>query len=105
MGIKTLMDILFNGPELHSSQEDYPYLKFVHKDPVPMNTNIVGDILKNGGYYSGYSNIWNALGSHGYNVKSLKRERKQRRLSMRQYLGMFPRPVLESVLKIINSSK
>ena len=82
---------------LYSSLQGTSYCKQVRKDPLPVGKGIVKEILTTGGYYTGYSGIWNALGREGYDVRALKRSRSARKLSMEQFMGMFPRPVLESV--------
>jgi len=96
---------LMHGVELKQTDRDYlysglrgtSYYKQRRKDPLPVGKGIVKEILTTGGYYTGYSGIWNALSREGYDVRALKRSRSARKLSMEQFMGMFPRPVLESV--------
>lgn len=105
MFIDDFVKNLNNIRELKQSDKDYlysslrgtGYYKQVRKDPLPVGKGIVKEILTTGRYYTGYSGIWNALGREGYDVRALKRSRSQRKLSMEQFMGMFPRPVLESV--------
>jgi hypothetical protein len=82
---------------LYSSLRGTGYYKLNRKDPLPVGKGIVKEILTTGGYYTGYCGIWNALGREGYDVRVLKRYRAHRKLSMEQFMGIFPRPVLESI--------